>query len=31
MSDSFIAVLGMGFLVGVATTLIIVGVMMWRK
>lgn len=31
MSDGFIAVLGMGFLVGVATTLIIVGVMMWRK
>lgn len=31
MSDGFIAVLGMGYLVGVATTLIIVGVMMWRK
>lgn len=31
MSDGFIAVLGMGYLLGVATTLIIVGLMLWRK
>lgn len=31
MSDGFIAVFGMGFLLGVATTLIIVGLMLWRK
>ena len=31
MSDSFIAILGIGYLLGVATTLIIVGVVMWRK
>lgn len=31
MSDGFIAILGMGFLLGIATTLIVVGVTMWRK
>ena len=31
MSDGFIAVLGMGFLLGVVTTLIIEGVFIWRS
>lgn len=30
MSDSFIAIFGMGFLAGVIITLIIVGVLLWR-
>lgn len=29
MSDSFIAILGMGFLLGVITTLIVIGVLVW--
>lgn len=29
MSDSFIAILGMGFLLGVITTLIVMGVLVW--
>lgn len=29
MSDSFIAIFGMGYLLGVVSTLIVVGVVMW--
>ena len=31
MSDGFIAILGMGFLLGVITTLIVIGVLVWLK
>lgn len=29
MSDGFIAILGMGFFLGVITTLIVIGVLVW--
>ena len=31
MSDGFIAVLGIGYLLGAVSTLIVVGVVMWRN
>ena len=31
MADSFIAIFGMGYLLGVVSTLIVVGVVMWRN
>lgn len=31
MSDGFIAILGTGFILGVVTTLIVIGVLVWLK